>query len=187
MTGPIWRRIALGAGLLAAGLAYAVDADQPLRAVPRVDLARYMGDWYEVARYPNRHQRGLVGVVASYRLNDDGTIEVTNTARKGRLDGEQEISTASAWVNDGSNNAKWTVQFFWPFKAPYWIIDLGKDYEYAVVGQPKRKYLWILCRKPQMDPETYAAICKRLRQQGYDPAKLQRTPQPKPDPPKDAS
>jgi len=146
--------------------------------VANVDLARYMGRWYEIARYPNSFQDGLVGVIAEYALNPDGTVKVVNTGRKRVLDGPLSRAEAKGWTASRESNAKLYVQFIWPFKADYWIIDLGEDYEYAVVGQPSRRYLWILSRTPQLDTATYDAICRRLLNQGYDPAMLVRTPQP---------
>jgi apolipoprotein D and lipocalin family protein len=153
---------------------------RPLRTVDYVDLKRYMGRWYEIARYPNPFQRGLVAVIVDYRLREDGRFDVVNTGRKNSLRGEVKRSTAVGWVNDQKTYSKLWVRFFWPTKAPYWIIDLGQDYEYAVVGQPSRKYLWIISRTPQMDEGVYRGICDRLRQQGYDPARLKRTLQPAP-------
>lgn len=157
-------------------VALASEKDNGLQVVPNVDLKRYMGSWFEIARFPNIYQRGLVAVVATYSLQEDGKINVLNTARARRLDGAIRKTTADAYVVKGSHAAKWKVQFLWPFEADYWIIDLGKNYEYAVVGQPSRKNLWILCRKPQMDEELYAEVCERLRHQGYDPDRLKRTP-----------
>lgn len=152
-------------------------ATGPLKAVERVDLTRYMGRWYEIARYPNYFQEGVVGVVANYELTEDGEIRVTNTGREGALDGDETVATAKGWAVEGSGGAKWQVQFIWPFKADYWIIDVCRDYSYAVVGQPSRERLWILSRSPTMDEGTYNAICRRLRLSGYDPSKLERTPQ----------
>ncbi|MHC5109716.1 MAG: lipocalin family protein [Planctomycetota bacterium] len=162
---------------MSGGHAAAAGAQKQLRVVSAVDLDRYMGRWYEVARYPNSYQDGHVAVIANYENRGEGKLGVVNTGRLNRLNGEMLKSTARGWVVEGSNCAKWKVQFLWPFEADYWIIDLGEDYEYAVVGQPSRKNLWILCRKPQMDEQTYGGICKRLRQQGYDTNRLQRTPQ----------
>jgi len=158
--------------------ALALGSESALQVVPNVVLTKYVGAWYEIARYPNRHQKGLVGVVATYAIADDGTIKVANTGYYRSLDGPKRQSSATGWVVEGSNSAKWIVQFLWPFEVDYWIIDLGENYEYAVVGQPSRKNLWILCRKPKMDEATYTGICTRLREQGYDPARLQRTEQP---------
>jgi apolipoprotein D and lipocalin family protein len=149
--------------------------------VEHVDIERYMGRWYEIARYPNRFQKDLVGVIAEYTLRDDGTVGVHNMGRKKTLDGKKTEAKAKGWIEDEKTNAKWKVQFFWPFKADYWIIDLCDEYTFAVVGQPSRKYLWILSRTSTMDDPTYDAICTRLKQvQGYDPSKLVKTPRPTP-------
>ena len=80
-----------------------------------------------------------------------------------------------AWVVDETNHAKLKVRFFWPFWGSYWIIDLGKDYDYAVVGHPSRKYLWVLSRTPEMDDVLYYEILGKISQQGYDTSKLVRT------------
>lgn len=149
-----------------------------LRTVASVDLERYMGSWFEIARYPNRYQEGLIEVVATYALKPDGRIAVTNTGQLvGRRGKREKVSRAEGWVVDGGVNARWHVQFVWPWKADYWIIDLCPDYSYAVVGQPCRSNLWVLARQPQLPEATYAAICERLRAQGYDPSRLVRTPQ----------
>ncbi len=149
-----------------------------LRIVEDLDLNRYMGRWYEVARYPNMFQRGIVAVITTYTLQDDGTIRIDNYGREGSLDGEVTETQSSAVVQDKGDGAIWRVKFFPLVTAPYWIIDLGPNYEYAVVGQPSRKYLWVLSRTPQIDEKTYRGICERLKAQGYDPGKIVRTPQP---------
>lgn len=149
-----------------------------LAVVPEVHVERYLGTWYEIARYPNRFQKECVAVTADYSLRDDGKIRVVNACRKGGLDGPGKRIEGKAWVVDRETNAKLKVQFFWPFRGAYWIIDLGEDYEYAVVGHPSRKYLWILSRKPHMHPETYRAILNRIARQGYDPERLRKTQQP---------
>lgn len=148
-----------------------------LRTVPSVDLARYMGRWFEVARVPNRYQSGVVGVIAEYELGDDGRITVRNFGRSGSLDADLTVSTAAAWVADESTNAKWYVQFIWPFKADYWIIDLDRDYQFAVVGQPDRERLWILSRTSTMPQRTLDGVYRRLEANGYDTSRIQQTPQ----------
>ena len=149
-----------------------------LAVVPSVEIDRYLGTWYEIARYPNRFQKECVSVTAEYSLRPDGKIKVVNACRKETLDGKLKKIEGKAWVADKATNAKLKVQFFWPFWGAYWIIDLGQEYEYAVVGHPKRKYLWILSRSPDMSSEVYQAIVERLVKQGYDPARLQKTLQP---------
>ena len=109
---------------------------------------------------------------ATYTLRSDGTIEVLNQCRKGSPDGEISSTRGKAWVVDKETNAKLKVSFFWPFSGDYWVIDLGENYDYAVVGHPNRKYLWILSRTPQMEESLYQRILERLRHQSYDLSKL---------------
>jgi len=150
----------------------------PPEVVPFVDLNRYAGTWYEISRYPNRFQEGCVATSATYTVRKDGGIDVLNQCRKKTLGGEISSIRGRAWVVDDKTNAKLKVSFFWPFTGPYWIIDLGEEYEYAVVGHPRRKYLWILSRTPVMDEKTYEGILNRLKENSYDTADLIRTLQP---------
>ena len=150
----------------------------PLDVVEEVDLDRYAGRWYEIARYPNSFERGCVGVTADYTPRDDGRIEVVNTCLEESLDGPSREIRGSARVVDAESNAKLKVTFFWPFEGDYWIIDLDEDYNYAVVGEPSRSLLWILNRTPQMDEDTYADIIDSLPSFGYDPDRLILVPQP---------
>jgi len=147
----------------------------PLQVVPSVDLKRYIGTWYEIARFPNSFQEGCVGTSAIYTLREDGKINVLNQCRRGTLNGEISSAKGTAWVVDEKTNAKLKVSFFWPFSGHYWIIDLGENYEYAVVGHPDRKYLWILSRSLEMDEELYNRIIERLKLQLYDTSRLMKT------------
>jgi apolipoprotein D and lipocalin family protein len=149
----------------------------PLRVVPFVDLERYQGDWYEIARYANRFQKGCVGSSATYTLNSDGTVSVLNRCFDGSFDGKLRTVRGRARVVDPKTNAKLKVTFFWPFRGDYWIIDLGEDYEYAVVGHPDRTYLWILSRTKKMEDAVYAAILGRLKEAGYDITRLVKSEQ----------
>jgi apolipoprotein D and lipocalin family protein len=169
------RPLALLAALVA-GCAH-TPAGPPLRTVERVDLQRYAGKWYEIATIPMSFQKGCVGVTATYTIRQDGDVDVVNTCRKEQLDGPERSIEGRAWSVDPSN-AKLEVRFFWPFHGAYWVIDLGPDYEYAVVGHPSREYLWILSRSPKMDATTYDAILARLRAQAYDTSLLVKTQQP---------
>ena len=153
------------------------QAMKQLQTVPFVDLNRYVGQWYEIARYPNRFQKGCVGSRATYTLRDDGKINVVNACYEGAPSGPLRSAKGKAWVVDTETNAKLKVSFFWPFSGDYWIIDLGQEYEYAVVGHPKRTYLWILSRTPEMSEEVYESILMRLQNQQYDTAQLIRTGQ----------
>ena len=150
---------------------------QELKTVERVDLQRYLGTWFEIAKFPVSFEKGLTAVTAEYSLRPDGQIKVVNSGRKGNVNGKRKTAAGKAWVVDPRTKAKLKVMFFWPFRGDYWIIDLGKDYEYAVVGHPKRTYLWILCRKNEMDEAVYSGIIERLKRQGYDVSRLEKTVQ----------
>lgn len=156
--------------LIFAGCSHAPFDSQPM---PTVDAARYMGKWYEIARMPSRFERGCDGVTAEYELRKDGSVDVLNTCRKDGPKGPARTAKARAWSTHESNS-RYDVRFFWPFKAPYWIIDLDEDYRWAAVGHPERKYLWILSREPSLPPETEAGILARLAALGYDTARLER-------------
>lgn len=143
-----------------------------LRTVARVDLERYVGTWYEIAAFPQRFQRGCTASTATYTLREDGLIDVVNRCRKGSVDGPEDSARGRARVVDRATRAKLEVSFFRPFWGDYWIVDLGDDYEYAVVGHPSRDYLWILARTPTMSPELYEAVLRRLAAQGFDTARL---------------
>jgi apolipoprotein D and lipocalin family protein len=139
----------------------------PLETVAHVDLGRYVGTWHEIARYPNSFQKGCIGSTATYTLREDGEIDVVNRCRDLR-DGSLREAKGRAWVVDPTSNARLKVSFFWPFRGDYWIIDLGNDYEFAVVGAPSRKYLWVLSRTPLMDDDVYNGIMQRIEQLGFD-------------------
>jgi apolipoprotein D and lipocalin family protein len=145
---------------------------QPPSVVPYVDLTRYAGFWYEIARYPTPFQANCASSTAEYTARSDGTIGVLNTCLA--ADGGV-VSTieGSASVVDMTTNAKLVVTFPGvPFPGDYWIIDLGPNYEYAVVSDPLRLTLFILSRTPTLDQATLDGILSRLVSQGYDPERL---------------
>lgn len=150
----------------------------PLDVVDKVDVQRYIGKWYEIANLPNSFQKGCNCTTAEYSIIDPETIRVINTCKKDSTNGEVEQATGKAFVVEGSNNAKLRVQFFWPFRGDYWIIELDKEkYQYAVIGTPSRKYLWILSRTPKMDEHTYNMLVDKCKTNSFDINKLQRTNQ----------
>jgi apolipoprotein D and lipocalin family protein len=151
------------------------QTSKPLSVVPYVDLNRYTGTWYEIARYPNSFQEGCVGSRATYTLRDDGKLSVLNECYDKTFNGKIRSAKGKAWVVDKETNAKLKVSFFWPFAGDYWIIDLGNNYEYAIIGHPKRKYLWILSRTREMEGDIYEAILSRLRDKQYDTSRLMKT------------
>ncbi|MEL4457082.1 lipocalin family protein [Lutimonas vermicola] len=150
---------------------------QDLETVAAVDLEKYAGTWYEIASFPQRFQKGCHCTTATYTQSDKDYIIVENRCRKDSIDGKESYIKGKAFIDPGTGNAKLKVQFFWPFKGKYWIIDLADDYSYAVVGHPNRKYLWILSRTPKMDKNTYEEILGRIKEKKFDISKLQKTVQ----------
>jgi apolipoprotein D and lipocalin family protein len=164
--------------LLAAVLGGCASPQPPLEVVKEVDLGRYLGQWYEIASFPQHFQRGCVASRATYSRRDDGRIAVVNECRDRSFDGELRRAEGVAWVtNPQESPAKLKVQFFWPFRGDYWIVELDRDYRYAAVGHPSRNYLWILARTPVLDPTLYRALTARLETKGYDLSRLRPTPQ----------
>lgn len=149
-----------------------------LVTVPHVDLRRYMGHWFEIARYPHRFERGAVGATATYTLRPDGQVDVVNAAHDGSRDGPVKVRRARARVVDFDTNAKLEVRFVPFLWSPYWIIDLAPDMSFSVVGHPSRDYLWVLSRSPRLDPTTYQGILDRLSAQSYPLEPLELTAQP---------
>lgn len=152
-----------------------IEEKRPLETVSSVDLSRYVGRWYEIARLPNRFEKDCESdVTATYTLRGDGKITVLNQCRK--ASGEIKNRKGTAKVVDKATNAKLKVSFFWPFSGDYWILELGPNYEYAVVGEPKRENLWILSREQRMDEELYRELLDRVAAQGFDTSRVIRTP-----------
>jgi apolipoprotein D and lipocalin family protein len=157
---------------------------QPLEVVPSVDLARYCGMWYEIARLPNGFQTKCASdVVATYTLLDDGQIKVVNRCRK--EDGEvTEAEGRAKRASDDEPNTKLKVRFapailsFLPFVwGNYWIVEIDTAYTYAVIGEPDREYLWILSRTPKMDENILQGILDRMKKKNFDVEKIMRTKQ----------
>ncbi len=153
-------------------------ADQPLGTVSYVDLNRYMGKWYEIASFPQRFQKDCTATQAEYSLQSGGRVSVVNSCRLKTLDGELKIAKGSAYVDDKTTNAKLKVTFFWPFYGDYWILDLGDQYEYVMVGAPDRDYLWFLARTRTLDSVTYGRLLEKARDLGFDVSRLKTTLQP---------
>ena len=149
----------------------------PIATVERVDLRRFMGEWYVIANIPTFLEKRAHNAVESYRLASDGTIETTFTFRDGAFDGELKRYNPRGFVRDTRSNAVWGMQFVWPFEADYRIVYLDEDYSQTVIGRNKRDYVWIMARTPTIPDEDYARIVRLLENEGYDVSKLQRVPQ----------
>ena len=179
---PWGRAIALAVATMLAARAVHAQAVAPVRTMASVDLNRYIGDWFEIARYPNRFQRQCVADVrASYARRPDGRIDVINRCRT--ADGETETRGVARIVDDRTF-AKLKVRFAPPWLSflqavwgDYWIIGLAPDYSWAVVGDPGRDYLWILSRTPHLDDASFAAARAAARDNGFTIERLVATPQ----------
>jgi apolipoprotein D and lipocalin family protein len=154
-----------------------VSMSQTLTTVPYVDLKKYAGKWYEIASFPQRFQKGCTCTTADYTLTEKGFVMVENRCNKDSITGKQSYIKGKAFVVKNSGNAKLKVQFFWPFRGKYWIIDLADDYSYAVVGHPNRKYLWILSRTSKMNDTTYQQIISKIKEKGFDTSQIKLTKQ----------
>ena len=155
------------------------DMTSELQVVNTVDLKKYIGLWYEIAKIPNRFQKDCKrNTTAIYSIMEDGKIKVVNSCMES--DGSTDIAEGVARVVDTTSNAKLEVSFvkllglnlFW---GDYWIFGLGNDYEYALVGSPDRKYGWILSRTPSLPQEKIDQISNQLKLNGYDPVKFEFT------------
>ena len=149
----------------------------PLPTVPRVELARFMGDWYVIANIPTFLEKGAHNAVESYRLDDDGTIATTFTFRDGAFNGPEKRYTPRGYVLERESNAVWGMQFIWPIKADYRIAYLSDDYSHTVIARNARDHLWIMARTPSIPEADYALLIKRVGRLGYDTSRIQRVPQ----------
>lgn len=169
-------------GLCAVPALAAANA-RPLQPIETLVVPRYMGVWYEIAKIPNDFQKKCVGdTTATYNLGEDGRVQVVNRCRT--ADGTSDMAEGVARQLGGASSPRLKVRFapailsFIPMVwGDYWVIDLDEKYQLSAVSEPKREYLWILSRTPQVEPATYDALLARLTSQGLDVSRLVRTPQ----------
>ncbi len=164
--------LVLGAG--AAGAA----PREPLALVPSLDLQRYLGRWYEVARYQHGFEKTLVGATAEYALRDDGKVSVLNSGFKKTLEGKYTDVKAVAWRPNDAVPGALKVKFFGLFTSDYLVFGLDQEnYQWALVGENNRKYLWFLSRTPEVDSALFEQMKAIASAQGYDLSKLYIVPQ----------
>jgi apolipoprotein D and lipocalin family protein len=153
------------------------DGFPPLVSIGKIDITRYTGKWYEIARFPFYFEDGLVNTTATYTLLADGRIRVLNEGYRDSQAGKKETAEGIAWVSNEERNAELKVSFFGPFSSDYWIIELDKnDYSYAMVCSGY-KYLWILSRTPVLDRTIYKALTDKAAELGFETTKLYEVPQ----------
>ena len=152
-----------------------------LPTVEKVDVEKYLGKWYEISSFPQSFQKGCTATTAEYSMREDGGLRVVNRCNLDSPNGKLKKATGRAWIKDKKSNAKLKVQFFLSrFKLPflsgnYWILDLDENYESVLVGDPTRKYLWILSRDPKLDQERYDELVAKAEKLKFDTRKLVKT------------
>ena len=142
----------------------------PLQTVQKVELDKYLGTWYEIARYEDFFEKDCKNVKANYSLREDKKIKVINKCTKIQTNEKKEAMGRAYATNE--TNTKLKVSFFRPFYGDYWVLMLDKNYDYVVVGTPSREYLWILSRTSKLDEEIKNQILQKLPNLGFDTSKL---------------
>jgi apolipoprotein D and lipocalin family protein len=153
----------------------------PIRTADRVDLQRFMGDWYVIASIPTFIERDAHNAVESYRLLGNGRVATTFSFNQGGFDGERKIFTPTGFVLDRDSNAVWGMRFVWPIKADYRIVYVDDDYRQTIIGRVKRDYVWIMARSPHIPARDTDRLVAIVADQGYDVSKLRPVPQHWPD------
>ncbi|MEN9931939.1 MAG: hypothetical protein RIS17_512 [Pseudomonadota bacterium] len=167
-------RFALIATMAGAVGACATLSGMPVgnRNVPQpakpVDVQRYLGRWYELYRFDAPFQKNCEAVFADYARNADGTLRVINSCRKGAVDGPLKTATGKARIVDPATGAKLKVSFFGPFHGDYWVLDRDEDYQWAIVGEPSGRYMWVLSREAAPSGSRKALLRRRVEELGYD-------------------
>jgi len=173
-----WLRTTMACLGLSALAACAIGPSQaPIKTVERVDLERFMGDWYVIANIPTFIEKGAHNAIESYKLDPDGSIATTFTFRKDGFDGELKTYTPRGFVEDRRSTAVWGMQFVWPIKADYRIVWLDEAYSQTVIGRDKRDFVWIMARQPTLPEADYRRIVEFLAGQGYDTSQIRKVPQ----------
>ena len=140
--------------------------------VKNVDINKYLGKWYEIARYEHYFEKDLEGVTANYSLMDDGMIRVQNAGYKDSLGGKYKEIIGKARKKKGEGSGELEVSFFWIFYSDYKILELASDYSYALIGSESDDYLWILSRTPKMKRDDLDFLLRRIEERGYDTNQL---------------
>jgi len=178
-------KLTLMGGLALGGLYWATQQAKarklpPQQIVQQVDKSRLMGTWYEISRFPNLFQGDdQIGGTDNYYPKANGEIEVIYKYHEKSFDNPEKQMKGKLFQHEKDvPTGKFKVQFFWPISADYWIIELDDNYDYMAIGYPDRSMLWIMSRRPEMNPKTYQALLERLTKQGYDVSRLMKIPQP---------
>jgi len=163
------------AGILLLILLALAGCSKDFNTVERVELDRFMGDWYVIAILPNPIEKNAENGIESYALNQDGSIAVTYKFRK--PDGKEKVMHPRGRVYNKVTNAEWRIQLFKPFWSKYLIVFLDDDYRYTAIGVPNRKFVWIMSRSPEIPDDVYTKILDKLAEEGYNTGKIVKMPQ----------
>ncbi len=175
------RNVCLGLAAIAL-VAGCATSRPPIPRMQQVDLQRFMGDWYVIGNIPTLPERDAYNAVESYALTADGRIDTRFRYREGGFDGALKTMNPVGTVVPGTGNAVWGMQFVWPIKAEYVIVEVDPAYQLTIIGRTARDYAWIMARQPSLPEARYEAAVQRLKALGYDVAKLRRVPQRWPEP-----
>ena len=149
----------------------------PIRTVASVDLTRFAGDWYVIANIPTFIETQAYNAIESYSEPVDGKVATTFSFNKGGFDGEKKTYRPTAFIQEGTGNAVWGMQFVWPIKAEYRIVYIDPDYQFTIIGRSKRDYVWLMARDPAIDAADYDRLLRIIGEEGYDLSKIRRVPQ----------
>ena len=150
---------------------------EPITPVPRVDLPRFMGDWYVIASIPTWFEKEAYNAVETYRLQADGRVATSFRFRNGSFDSKVKTIHSTGFVKEHSGNAVWGVQVFWPFKAQYIVAYLKDDYSQTIIARDARDYTWIMARTPTIPQAEYESLLARVKAMGYPLWKIRKVPQ----------
>lgn len=170
-----WKKTVLS--LFTASAIAGCSSHPPMATVAKVDLDRYMGDWYVIANIPTLFEKNIYNAVENYERVEPNKIATTFSYNKGSFDGEKKVMRPTGFVKDDPSNALWGMQFIWPFKGDFRIVYLDPEYQHTIIARQKRDYVWIMARQPQISNSDYQKLVAVVQSLGYDMSKLQKIPQ----------
>lgn len=149
-----------------------------VKTADKVDIQRFMGKWYVIANIPTFLEKGAHNASETYTWNEkENRIDVNFEFNKDKADGEKKAYPQKAFIYNKETKAEWRIQFFWPLKFAYLIMEVAPDYSYTVIGVPDRDHVWIMARKPVLEVETYQRLIQSIKAQHFDISKIEKVPQ----------
>lgn len=149
-----------------------------VKTAENVDIQRFMGKWYVIANIPTFIEKNAHNATETYTWNEkEERIDVDFFFNKDKADGEKKSYPQKAWVHNKKTNSEWRIQFFWPVKFAYLIMDVAPDYSYTVIGVPDRDHVWIMARKPVLEDGVYQKLIQSIQAQQFDISKIEKVPQ----------